>query len=349
MNRRFYVSLLAFVLTLTATVAFVIGHSTGTTAASTNAALSALPASDFVISIDVQRALSESLPAILSSNPALLAKFNAHLEEFERKTGINPRVFDSIAIGGTLRPTVAASRRDPSNVLIARGHFKASELIDTAMASARKECQFEKEEQQYEGRTIFLISSVRSLKNSTGSDGSTSSRNKFAVTALDSNSIAAGSPESVRAAIDASMGRNRVDDELVRLALQSPNAVVGFSGKIPQRLTDQSSSHGSDNLFTKYVDGVRAFYGSFDVNGSDAESSVVVRFESMEQARDISEAINSVKLLASLGINHIAGSSPRHDALAAALKGLSITRDGTELRIDARIPQASLTPLIRMR
>src|SRR4051812_42361983 len=132
MNRKFYFSFLAFALTLATTVAFVVGHSNATGAASNNASLlSALPASDFIISIDVHRALSETLPNLLSSNPALLAKLNAHIEEFEQKTGINPRVFDTIAIGSSsLTHAALSGRRDAGSILIARGSFEATKLID---------------------------------------------------------------------------------------------------------------------------------------------------------------------------------------------------------------------------
>src|SRR3954467_13319375 len=129
MNRKFYFSFLAFALALAATVAFVIGSSAGR-AAAPNSALAALPASDFVISIDVQRALSETLPSLLSSNPTLLSKLNAHLEEFQQKTGINPRVFESVAIGGSLNPKTSPGRHDSNVVVIARGSFKSDELLD---------------------------------------------------------------------------------------------------------------------------------------------------------------------------------------------------------------------------
>src|SRR5947208_3601673 len=118
MNRKFYFSFLAFALTLAATVAFVIGSGAGR-AAAPNSALSALPASDFIISIDVQRALSETLPSLLSSNPAMLSKLNINLEEFQQKTGINPHVFESVAIGGSLNQSFPTTRRDARSVIIA--------------------------------------------------------------------------------------------------------------------------------------------------------------------------------------------------------------------------------------
>jgi hypothetical protein len=392
MNRKFYFSFLAFALTLATAVAFVVGHSNGARAASPNASvLSALPPSDFIISIDVQRALSETLPGLLSGNPDLLAKLNAHLQEFEQKTGISPRVFETVAIGSNIIHPYSAGRRDAGSVLLARGSFEATKLLDAAFTAAKKECQFQKEEQVYEGKTIFVISSVRRLKDAgkdaapavqsqpSGSgvgfgpgkgagkdstrsslevlegphsirmDASVSSTDKFAITALDSNTIAVGSPESVRATIDASMKGQGVDDELVRLATPTTNAVVSYSGRLPQNVPVKANSHSVENPFAKYFESIREFYGSFNLNGGDAESSLTLRTENADQARDISQAINSLKGLASFGIHQQAGKdSGAFDAFAAALKGLSVTAQDNEVRIDARIPQASLAPLMRL-
>src|SRR5947199_201758 len=76
----------------------------------------------------------------------------------------------AFVIGGNLNQTISTSRRDPSSVIVARGSFKADELLNTGFAAAAKECTFDKEEQQYEGRTIFLVSNVRLCKKE-GSSG----------------------------------------------------------------------------------------------------------------------------------------------------------------------------------
>jgi hypothetical protein len=425
MNRKFYFSFIAFALTLIATVAFVVGH--GARAASPSAALSALPASDFVVVVDAQRALGETLPAILAGNPALLAKMNAELEEFEKKTGINPRLFDSLAVGGRFD----ASRSNTSHaVLVAHGSFKADEVLAAAFATAKTEGhQFQKEEQIYEGKTIFVISSAAQRKDESGvgkipttpplrapqlpaagikvdpalyksqpydrfgdprsnvknSGGSVDTKkdsgsgvgfgprkdagvsdlevlegknsatlypksgsDKFAITILDSNTLAMGDLESVRASIDASMGRNRVDEELAELATRTPNAVISFSGRLPQSASEKSeASGGGGSPFAKYVASIREFYGSFDVNGSESETNINLRTENADQANDLSQAINSFKALANLGLSQSADSATQRDAFAAALKGVSITAQDNEVRIAVKIPQASLAPLIR--
>lgn len=351
MSRKFYFSLLAFALTLCATVAFVVGNGKGSRAASTNAALSALPASDFVISIDAQRALNETLPSILAGNPALLAKMNAKLEEFQTKTGINPRSFESVAIGGRISNSRS---HDSRAVVIARGNFNADELLENAFAAARaKGEKFEKEEQQYEGKRVILIRPVRNVKNEAEANGSAPAAtlkveprgDKMAIGVIDANTLAVGDIESVRAAVNASLGRERVDDELVRLATQTPNAVVGFSGKIPQSFAAKASSNST---IEKYFASIRQFYGSFNANGTDAETMIGLRTETSEQASDISQALNAIKSLSAFGFSRSGGGdTAKANSLADVLKGLTITTQGNEIQINVKIPQGSVGPLMR--
>lgn len=355
MNRKFYFSFLAFALALATTVALVIGHSTRAT--SPNTAVNALPASDFIVSVDVQRALDEMLPLLLSSNPQLLAKLNSNLKEFEDTTGISPHVFESVAVGGSLNPTAPPGRRDSSGVVVLRGSFKSNELLNAAFAAASKKCDFQKEEQQYEGKTIYLIGPVRPLKDAGKQSDPTinehhsfklglspSGADKFAIAAVDENTIAVGSPSSVRATIDASLGRNRVDDELVHLASQTPNAVVSFSGRIPQSVAAKSDP-GGDNPVAKYFASIRAFYGSFAVNSTEAETNAAIRTETAAQANDISQAINALKGMAGVGLSQSRGGNDLA-AVSDVLKSLSITAEDNEVHVDFKISLSSIAPFI---
>jgi hypothetical protein len=347
MNRKFYFPLVAFALSLLAAVAFVVGRSAGTRAAGATSALAALPASDFVISVDAQRALNETLPALLAVNPTALAKFNAELDEFQRKTGINPRSLESIAVGGSFTP--GNPRNDTRSVVIARGSFKSDELLEGAFAAAKaKDPNFQKAEQQYEGRTIFLLSSTRNVKGEIDSGKtfaevlSESKGEKMAVTALDSNTIAAGGLEGVRAAIDASLGRNRVDDELVRLASETPGAVVSFSGRVPPN----AGVKVGDSAIEKYFASIRQFYGSFDADGADAQARLTLRTETAEQASDLGQALNTLKGLAAFGFSH-SGGSAKDASVGDLLRSLSVTTLNNEVQISVKVPQASFAPLVK--
>src|SRR5947209_6976368 len=192
-------------------------------------------------------------------------------------------------------------------------------------------------------KTTKITSTEAQEKYSTRVGVSTSTSDRFAIAAIDANTIAVGSPESVRASIDASLGRNPVDDELVRLASQTPNAVVSFSGKIPQSMTAKSTQ-GGDNPVAKYFASVRAFYGSFAVNSTEAETNAAIRTETAQQASDISQAINALKGVANIGISQSSGKEMA--AVSDVLKSLSITAQDNEVHIDFKISLTNLAPFI---
>jgi hypothetical protein len=352
MNRKSYFSLLAFAATLLAAVVFVVGYNERTRAAAPAGALASLPASDFVLSVDVQRALNDTLPAVLASNPAALAKMNAKLEEFQRKTGVNPRVFDSVAVGGSFDPQRPG--KDSRAVVIAQGSFKSDELLETAFASAKaQEPRLQREEQQYEGRRIFLLYSTRTQADD-ARDGKTVAEaearakwrgrsEKMAVTALDANTIAIGELDGVRAAIDASLGRNRVDEELVRMATETPGAIVGFGGRVPQN----AAGKPANGFIEKYFASIRQFYGSFGADGADARASLNLRTETAEQANELGQALNGFKALSAFGFSRSGGGAGPEDSLADLLKGLSINTLGNEVQISVRVPQTTFAPLIK--
>lgn len=354
MNRKFY--LLSFALALTlALAAFISGTVSRSAASADSNALSALPASDIVITIDTQRLMNETLPVIFADKPDLLAKVNEKIEKFKKDSGIDPRTIDSIAVG--LRFTTP-SAKDFDAVVIARGHFNSTEVIDAGFTAAKNKHEAQKREEQYEGKTIFVLEPVRDTAPVTDSDEAAASSDEsdkvdiqvkqdseqMAVVALDANTIAAGKLKSVRATIDASMGRNRVDDELVRMATLNSSAHVGFSGRIPQSMSEKmaASSRGPEG---KYFASIREFYGSFSAVGTDSETFVAVRTEKAGDAQDISQALNALKLLGGFGMGQ--SEKGAADPVAALLKGLSITTQDNEVQIKLRFNQKDLAPFIR--
>jgi hypothetical protein len=260
-------------------------------------------------------------------------------------------------------------------------------LLENAFATAKANGEkFQKEEQSYEGKRIILISHTKGMKDEAGTSGKAAvpttppvsppllgegfgpskdakesnrpplevlegapsvkvrGRDALAIGVLDNNTLAIGELESVRAAIDASLGRERVDDELVRLATQTPGAVVGFSGKIPQGLSRKASPNTS---IEKYFASIRQFYGSFNANGTDAETAVTLRTETAEQASEIGQALNAIKSFSALSGLASGGNAAKANSIADLIKGLSITTQGNEVQINVKVPQGSFAPLVR--
>lgn len=397
MKKKIYMLPLAVVLVL-ASVVFISGFAGRTVSSAPSNALNALPASDIIITLDTQRLLSETLPTALADNPTLLAKVNDKIQKFQQETGVDMRTFDSLAVGLRFN---SDRGNDFDAVVVARGHFNSNEVIDAGFAAAasKNKNEFQKTEEQYQGKTIFVLVPQKHAASTTtntssqvvvnsdkmdakaavvtakpgasksqsavivgknedppapvivGTQGGAEqydvklkgSKEQMAVVALDANTIAAGDLKSVRAAVDASMGRERVDDELVRMATQNSSALVGFSGRIPQSVKEKMVA-GSRGPEAKYIASIREFYGSFTTIGTEAETFIGVRTENAAQATDMSQALNALKMLGGMGMGQ--SGKGEDNPVAEMLKGLSITTQDNEVQIKLSLNQKAFARFV---
>src|SRR5207253_3166267 len=119
-------------------------------------------------------------------------------DKFRDETGTDARQFDAVAIGARFKITGAP---DTEYVMgFVRGRFSASEAIATAQAKAKAKRPVKWKEEQYDGTTIYI----------------TEGHGGFCIAAFDSNTLAFGDVEGIRAALDVRAGRgSRVDSSLV--------------------------------------------------------------------------------------------------------------------------------------
>ncbi|HYE66517.1 MAG TPA: hypothetical protein VD966_13095 [Pyrinomonadaceae bacterium] len=392
MSKKTHASFLALVLILAVAGLISSKIEQPAEAASTQAstALAKLPASDFILLVDAQRLMTDTLPSFLATNPALLARVNARIERSKEVAGIDLRTLDSIAIGARF---TGASANEFNFVAIAEGRFDANALIEAGFAAAKLR-GVQREEQQYEGKTIFVIIPPQKKRPEQDSNktASTASNDKsepvaekrveigpatpcpdetptfkasvtspdranasvkkkraeeIAVVALDANTLAFGNPESVRAAIDTNAGRGHVDDELVALATITPQALIGFSGKIPPAVVEKFGGQSTDPKI-KLAASVRQFYGSVSAVGTDLETFLTLRTENATQAHEIKEALDALKLISSFAVRRPStGNHAKIRSLSDLVKELSIVDQGNEVQIRAKLTQAHLTPFMR--
>jgi hypothetical protein len=349
MDKRFQsrLTLAAVVLALMALVGSQLGQRvTANTNASSaarpaaSAQLGALPASDFIIFVDTKRLVNDTLPNFLASDAELFARVNAKIDRFQKETGVDPRSFDSLAIGLRLD---AISSGDPRFVAVAHGDFVASQLIDTGFAAAQKKENIGRVEEQYEGKTIYVLTPPAGRADNCTRNGKTEAC-RMAVTALDSNTIALGDLESVRATVN--LGMARVDQSLVDLATRNPNAVAGFAGNLPQGAARQFGIR--NGRADKLAASVRQMYGSVSTVGTTAESVLALRTETAEQAREIADGLNGLKFIAKLGFGgRSGGSKEKAEAFSKLLKAVSVNVQGEEVEIKLNVTQTDIAPLMR--
>ena len=297
--------------------------------------LNTLPPSDAVIFVDVRRLLNEAIPGVFASEPAKLAQVSTQIDSFKTKTGIDPRSFDRLAVG--LRYTYpAAGITKVESVAIARGTFNAGTVVAAGRLAANGKFQ----EQKYKGATIYVFSlndQVRlfGLFNLRVSD--------LAVSILDANTVAMGSPLSVRGAIDAGKVGKHASSELIALATSDPKAMIGFGGNVSPALL-KNLNFGNDML-AKDMSSIRQVYGSVGANDASFSVSLVARTFNPAQARSLSDTVAGLKQLGDLFVGRLP--EAKRKLAQSALDNLKIDAQGNELRIRADVSQADVASVIK--
>lgn len=303
----------------------------------TNAAnvLNKLPASDAVIFVDVRRLLDEAIPAVFAADQAKLAQVNAPIDRFKAQTGIDPRSFDRLAIG--LRYTYpSAGITKVESVAIARGTFNPGAIGPAGGLAANGEYQ----EQKYRGSTIYVFNLNQQIRLL----GLFNLRvNELAMSTLDANTLAMGSPATVRAAIDASKTGRHVSPELIALAISDPNAIIGFGGNVSPALL-QNLNFGNDAL-SKDVSSIRRVYGSVAIKGASFFVTLAARTLNPAQARSLSDTVAGLKELGPLLLGRLADAKKK--LAQSAFDNLKITTQGNELRITTEVGQADVASVVR--
>jgi hypothetical protein len=337
-NKKTVASILAVVsgvtiITLVSSLTFG-GQRQKTTAAAPANIASYLPASDAVAIVDVKRMLNETMPSILGSDQAKLAQANAEIDKFKTKTGVDLRQFNRVAVGVRYAyPNATTTKLE--TVAIAHGTFDAKAVSASARAAANGKSR----EEKYRGLTITIINvndqiKVLGLWNMT--------INELAICPLDSTSLALGTLENVKAAIDAGKA-GRAPAELISLASKDPAAVIGFGANITPELLAKLDV-GNDTI-AKDVSSIKQAYGSVGSTQSDVTVMMVARTDSAEAATNLRDMLQGLQQIGSMFIGRLA--DPRRALAESALNNLKVTARETEVEIRTQVAAANLAALIK--
>ena len=338
MNKKYIASIIAVVsgitiISLVSSLTFGGQRQKTAPAAPPNIA-SYLPASDAIAIVDVKRMLNETMPSILGSDQAKLAQANAEIDKFKTKTGLDLRQFNRVAVGMRYAyPNATTTRLE--TVAIVHGTFDAKAVS----ASARTAANGKSREEQYRGLKITIINVNDQIKllglwNMT--------INELAICPLDANSLALGTLENVKAAIDAGKA-GRAPAELMSLAAKDPAAVMGFGANVTPELL-ATLEIGNDTI-AKDVSSIKQVYGSVGSTQSDVTVMMVARTNSVDSAKNLGDTIEGLRQLGTIFIGRMA--QPRKALAESALNNLKVTARGTELEIRTQVAAANLAALIK--
>jgi len=294
-----------------------------------------LPQSDGIVVIDVRRLLNETLPRVFATHTEKLAHLNSEIDEFKTKTGIDPRGFDRIVIGARYTyPSPTVTKLEP--IAIAQGRFDVKSIATAGREAAKGKSR----EEKYRGATIMIFGINEQMKLL----GLWNMRVKeLAVCVLNANTLAIGSPATVRAAIDAGRNRRRSNVELAALATRDPQAVIGFGANMTRGLLAKLDM-GTDAI-AQDLNSIKQVYGSIGNTNTDVSLAIMARAETAVAAKNLNDTVTGLSQLAALLVFRM--KADQRALAQGALSNLKVTTRGNELEIRTQISAANLAAVIK--
>lgn len=332
MNRILFLCALAIATLLLTATAF---SQTRTRGNAGQDALSFLPASDGVMVIDVRRMLNETLPQVFAGDSAKLAQVNSEIDKFKTETGVDPRSLNRVVLGSRyVYPSPNVTKLE--TVAIARGTFDVKAIA----AAGRAKAQGRYREEKYRGMTIMIFG-INDQMRMLGLWNMKVSA--LAIAVLDTQTLAMGNPERVRAAIDAGRAGARANAALVGLATRDANALIGFGGNVTPQLTANLNVGG--DAMAADIRSIRQVYGSVASTQSNLSLNLVARTDTPASAKNLSDTVTGLKQLGAVLILRMTG--PRKALAESALANLKISATGNEMQIKTEFPASGLALLVK--
>jgi hypothetical protein len=296
--------------------------------------MASLPESDAVAQVKVRRLLNEVLPQVLASNPTKLAEVNADIDRFQTRTGLDPRMFEQLAMGVKYSyPSEGITKL--RTVALANGTFNSGAMVAAGRVAANGKYR----EEKYQGKSIYIFTIDEKIKVLGVFDFSIK---EIAAAPIDANTLALGDPIGVRSVIDVARGRKRGNAELIALASRDPNAVIGFGSNLSPTLL-KNLDVGNATI-TEDLSGLRQVYGSVATTPKDVDLFLGARTVNAASARNLGDTLEGLKQFGALFVGRLTGAK---GVLAkSALSNLKILTDANELQIRTAVAQADIAPLV---
>ena len=297
--------------------------------------LASLPEADALIYINPQRILNEVLPKFLPAKD--IEDMRKGFDEVRKTAGVDPTKIDYVVIAARFKkPTADLSFQPPEFMVVSSGDFSADSLLVLARMAAQGKLRDEK----YGDKTMGLMT-IDPIAKESEKNPLLKAFSEVGIVALNANTIATGTPGYLRAAIDASTGKDRISTETLNSLVRDPNALISLAGSPWHSFAKSFGMLGTETTprAARCESKIGDFYAALTM---DATNFMI---------RGVSNADNpdTAKILANLysGLLHYATSSIPDPTAQSLLKGLAVTAEGDEVFFNADFSQQMVLDLIK--
>ena len=310
-----------------------------------NQLVALLPASDGVVTVNMQRLLSEAVPQILSGKPQMLTDITAKIDEIRAKTGLDLRQFEQVALGVSTKQ-ISAQEIDLEPVVLARGKYNAGALIALGKLAANGKYR----EEKIGERTVYIFSGKEIIEqNKPQTKNSMFDKaiermfkgltKEFVVASYDTNTLVFGSLARVRETFES---KTRVGADVSDSINRKPNAIVNFSAKLPNGMSGFVKLDNDE--FGKTLDSIRHISGAMEVAGGNATVSIAAKTLKAEQAQSLQETLEGLQMVGKALIGGSKGADKQ--VYARMIENLRLTRNVNEVAFDLQVPQSDINILL---
>lgn len=326
----------------------------------TNTLAALLPESDGVLTIDMQRVLSEAAPQILSGKPLLLADLNAKIDEIREKTGLDLRQFEQVAVGVAAKQ-ISDKEIDLEPLFLVRGKYNANALIALAKLASKGKYR----EEKIGARSVYIFSGKEIAEQQgdkvlvTGISPQNAAPKKnswfdkaierminglareIAVTSYDSNTLAFGSLARVRETVET---RTQINADLLNSINRKPNAIAAFGANLPNGLSNLIDLDNDE--FGMTLDSIRQTSGAMELINGDTAVSLTAKTAKADQAQKLQKMLQGLQLLGKTLLGSSKGADKQ--VYSRLIDNAKITRSQSEVLMGLTVPQSDIDILLNL-
>lgn len=297
--------------------------------------LSILPEADTIVYINPQRILNDLLPKFMPAKD--LEEMRKGFEQAKQMAGVDPTKIDYVVIASRFRkPTDDLNFQMPEFMVVTSGDFSAEALMTMARMASGGKIRDEK----YGNKTMGLMT-IDPLVKEAEKNPILKSFTEVGVVVLNANTIAAGTPRYLRAAIDAGEGKERISMQTLNSLVRDPNALVSVAGTPWHSFAKSFGMLGTEtNPRAPKCDTQQGnFYAAITMDATNFMLRGFMNADNPDTAKIMSNLFG--------GFLRHATSSIKDPIATPLLKGIAILAEGDEVMFRADVPQQMVMDLMK--
>ena len=247
-----------------------------------------------------------------------------------------PGVMGVFALSPCLTCRRNKSRTPPEFLAVASGDFSS----DSLLVLARMASQGKLRDEKYGTKTLGLMT-IDPVVKMAEQNPVLKSFTEVGIVSLTANTIAVGTPNYLRAAIDAGDGKERISADTLNSLVRDPNALISIAGSPWQSFAKSFGMMGTET--TARTPRCESKLGDFYVALTMDATNFMLRGVSNADNPDTAKIIS--RLYSGL-LGYATHSIPDPTA-QSLLKNIAITAEGDEVLLRADVPQQMIVDLIQ--